>query len=1122
MVNRRLTGDGAEDDDEFITLEVETFNTRPFSSDASEEAKAAASEFTLVVSALDAGDYTALLLAVDGFGNQSYASADFTVVDKTPPRVSDLSARGQDIVISFTEEVSLTGDKASLFEVVVMGEDDEGEPTMKVVSPSDVKFTDSDGVEDGSKDGENTVNAAAGKLTSVRLILSEEDALSGGDVVRVEYTGDATNKLSDGADNDFAQVAYVSTEGLPSLSGSLLVDGGYSGGEEGFVVVSGRLSGEGRVNVYAVKQSVLLGEGARGAVSVRESSGDFRRTVQSDSEGHFVVVIDELDAGEDYNVFYEITGDDPDLTDDKHTYGDGEISLSGSGFGSSYTGSVDSNIRHLAAVGSSDEVGIVFNQDLEIVGSVSDLFEVSFTDEDGESGTLEVSSVRVGALNTLILTLDGALGSDSTDISVVYTGGVGGSDLISGRSGGLRDAGSSSGNFARQWVSDFEQSVVFVPSGDFLGDLGIESGVLSATSAVSVSAESGVLDIETSSPIYDTAISSGRDIVFTVGFSDVVGTDSAPGDGEFDVSSFGALTSDVFRLVDADGVAVGSGFSGLMVVAVDEDGTALTQPGASSHYTVSFNAKRVQGDYYLEALSGIYAGDGLVFSPVILEGGVSLFSSDRVSPEFWSVELSDEPVDAGGVVRFTLHFSEEILGVPTADNEGFSKEDFVAKLGTSTLTNAVSVHAVTRSGSASELYSSSFVVEVASGTSSDVANAMVSLEWEDGATFRDYAGNTFTPSAGAITGATKALNVAPYAVSASASADIVYDNDAITFTVTFNEDVTDVAAADFSVNVGTISSVNGTSAGDSTWEVVVTTDADDGEAGDFLRLSLVDGAKFKDTASTPNERTVSGTHELSSVIFSDGDQHKPVISRAAASTSPTHPGEAAVFTIYFSEEIKISSVSSADFAASTGGTGSIRVSAVGGSIGGTSDTFIVSVMSAADVDSSTPAADVVLEVDGASFEDVHGNILSFGQGVASLASLSLRDTPYIIGVSHSLESDVIANALLSSGSINFGVTFSEAVSGVDRADFAVSGGRIVGSPVDVSSGQAWRISVLPDGTGDVVLSTSATASFDDTGGLAGTEDQNRELGRVSVVTDDTPPQIVSAHAGYCDSGQCQF
>jgi len=308
----------------------------------------------------------------------------------------------------------------------------------------------------------------------------------------------------------------------------------------------------------------------------------------------------------------------------------------------------------------------------------------------------------------------------------------------------------------------------------------------------------------------------------------------------------------------------------------------------------------------------------------------------------------------------------------------------------------------------------------------------------------DYSTDITPPSVASI-------NLASYNTAGGATVD---------WLVTFSEGVTGVDAGDFSLTpsagvTGTsIASVTGSGA---LWTVTVNTGSGSGTLG----LNLVDNDTVIDFYSNKLGGTGLGNGNFTGQVYTIDKVNPLVVSIKRTGSNPTNAATVS-WQVIFNEAV--TGVDVGDFALISTGTISGAAMAVTGA--GTTYTVTASGYSG----TGTLGLNVV---DNDTIVDIAFNKLA-GTGLTGLANGSRtgevytidRNAPTVVSINRDLANPSTENA------VTWTVTFSEDVTGVDAADFALVTSGLSGAAItDVSgSGSSWVVTVDPGyGSGTVGL-----------------------------------------------------
>jgi len=263
----------------------------------------------------------------------------------------------------------------------------------------------------------------------------------------------------------------------------------------------------------------------------------------------------------------------------------------------------------------------------------------------------------------------------------------------------------------------------------------------------------------------------------------------------------------------------------------------------------------------------------------------------------------------------------------------------------------------------------------------------------------------------------------------------------VNFTVTFSEPVTDVSIGDFILNAPGITGavVSGVAGSGKVYTVTVNT----GTGTGTLRLDIPVSATISDFSLNP----------LAALPFMSGenyfiDRTAPVaISILPASPSPTHLNDL-IFTVTFSEVV--TDVNEIDFSVTTTGDVTGWVGENGILSGWGTNIYTVSVQS------NGNAGTLRLDV-------------SPGATIVDLAANPMTTLPYTAGTSYFIDKlpPVVVSVLRAdpnptkAASVNFTVTFSEPVTGVNATDFILATTHITDAAVSsvIGSGTVYTVSI---------------------------------------------------------------
>jgi autotransporter-associated beta strand protein len=521
-----------------------------------------------------------------------------------------------------------------------------------------------------------------------------------------------------------------------------------------------------------------------------------------------------------------------------------------------------------------------------------------------------------------------------------------------------------------------------------------------------------------------------------------------------------------------------SGLSGASVAGVT---------GTGATYTVTVNTGSGSGTVRLDLLdddsiadlAGNKLGGTGVGNGNFTTGQV--YSIDKTPPTVSSiVRAAASPTNAASI-PFTVTFSEAVTGVDASD--------FTL---TTTGIAAAAVTGVSGSGT-------TYTVTVSTG----VGTGTIRLDLTDDDTIRDAATNPLggvgTGNGNFTAGQVYSVDTVPPVVqSVVATAANPTNAATVTYAVTFSEAVTGVDATDFALTTTGLSgaSVTGVAGSGATYTVTVNT----GSGTGTLRLDVADDDSILDAVTNPLGGVGTGNGNFTAGQVYSVDKTPPVVnSIVRAGASPTN-ATAVAFTVTFSETV--TGVDASDFAlAATGLTGAAILGVTGGGM-----TYTVTVnnysgagtlgLNLLDDDSIADAATNPLGGPGAGNGNFTGQVYSVDRIPPTVASINR-----------------VAASPTNAASVQFTVTFSEAVTGVDATDFALTTTGVSGASVGTVTGSGTTYTVTVNtgsGDGTVRLDVADDDSITDAVGnpLGGVGAGNGNFISGQVYTIDKTPPVV--------------
>jgi hypothetical protein len=405
---------------------------------------------------------------------------------------------------------------------------------------------------------------------------------------------------------------------------------------------------------------------------------------------------------------------------------------------------------------------------------------------------------------------------------------------------------------------------------------------------------------------------------------------------------------------------------------------------------------------------------------------------DLVQPTVVSVQRNGASPTNGSAVTYTVLFSES-MGAVNASN--FS-------LSTSGVSGAT-IGAITGTGNTREV-----TVNTGSGSGTirlDVVASPVAQDLSGNVLIGNVSGEVFTLD-----------RVAPGLSSIVPQITSPSNVSAVTYDVTFNEDVVGLDAADFSVGTtGTLAglSVQSIAGSGSAWTIVVNTGSGDG----VIQLGLAAGATVADIAGNA---VTGGTSALFTI-----DRTAPSIVSVTSAAAPSTADSTFTFVATFNEPILGATQANFNLVV----TGDLSAAAITQMTGtGTERTF----------DISTGAGNGSLRLavaEPSTITDAAGNLLSLTIA-ANTTVLVDRVAPRLTSIRR------LGGTATGSSVASFLLTFNERVKNIDAADLVLAAGAPGDAVVSNVSGSSDLIIVdvnTGTGSGSLGIELSPTQTITD-------------------------------------------
>ena len=484
----------------------------------------------------------------------------------------------------------------------------------------------------------------------------------------------------------------------------------------------------------------------------------------------------------------------------------------------------------------------------------------------------------------------------------------------------------------------------------------------------------------TSIVVADTALAAGETTTVTITFSEAV--------NGLDVADFTVANGTLSDLTSSDG-----GITWTATLTPDSN----TEAGSN---VISLNN------------TGYTDGAGNTGTGTADSGN---YAVDTLRPTA-SINIDDTALAAGETAAVNITFSEAVTGLDVTDFTvaNGTLSDLTSSDGGITWTATLTPDSDTEAGSNVISLNNTGYTDAAGNTGTGTTNS------------GNYSIDTLRPNA--------SINIDDTSLRAGETA---------TVTITFSEVVSDLDVADFSVANGSLSGLT-TNDGGITWTATLTPDAGVESTSNLITLN---NSGYTDAAGN------NGTGTTNSANYSI-DTLRPTASINIDDTA-LRAGETTTVTVTFSEAVL--GLDIADFTVANGALSDLTTSD-----GGITWTATLT------PDSDTEAGSNVISLNNTGYTDAARNT---GTGTTDSGSYSIdteRPTASI---------DLDDTALRAGETATVTVTFSEAVTGLDVADFAVANG-ILSDLTSSDGGLTWTATLTPTAN---VESASNLIYLDNTG-----------------------------------------
>jgi len=501
---------------------------------------------------------------------------------------------------------------------------------------------------------------------------------------------------------------------------------------------------------------------------------------------------------------------------------------------------------------------------------------------------------------------------------------------------------------------------------------------------------------------------------------------------------------------DVTGVTIGD-FS-LTRDGTNVDISGLTVAGSGSSYTIDLSSVTGTDGTYVLTLTAAGSGIQDAAGNALAANATESWTMDATVPTADIVDVAPDPrtTNAGTV---TINFSEDVTGVAIGD---FS----LTRDGTN-----VDISGLTVAGSGD-----SYTIDLSSVTATDGTYVLTLNALGSG--IQDATGNALAANA---SDSWTVDTTAPTADIVDVTPDPRNTN-AGTVTITFSEAVTGVTIGDFALTRdGTNVDISGLTVAGSGSSYTIDFSTVTGTAGAYVLTLNASGSGIQDAAGNALAADASDSWTV--------DTTAPTADIVDVTPDP-RTTNAGTVTISFTKDV--TGVTIGDFSLTRDGT---NVDISGLTVAGSGDTYTIDLSS---VTASDGTYVLTLTASGSGIQDAAGNALAADatetwtmDATAPSTTSFVRHTP--------------ASSPTNADTLVFRATFSEAVTGVDAADFAVSGTTATVTDVTAVSATQYDVTVsggdLASLNGTVGLDLAASPTITDLAGNA--------LPNTEPVTDET-------------------
>lgn len=475
-----------------------------------------------------------------------------------------------------------------------------------------------------------------------------------------------------------------------------------------------------------------------------------------------------------------------------------------------------------------------------------------------------------------------------------------------------------------------------------------------------------------------------------------------------------------------------------------------------------------------------YTGNKATTSNVNDFGTVTVVTSPTVT-----VSLLDTVDTAAQTVRYALTFDRDVTGVDSEDFVVITDGDIID----------AQVSSVTGSGK-------EYIVEVLTGT----GNGTLKLKLAD----NDSIKNGNVPLGGTGTGddvisAAYTINKTPPTIaSIKPKTAVLTAASSVVFTVIFNESITGVDVADFvlaseEIKDAKITSVQKVGIDDTVYEVTVNTGTGNGNLG----LNLVDNNSIKNLRGVDLGGAAVGDGNFTGETYEIDKTPPSVASINRSDTNPTNKGSVS-YEVKFSEDV--TGVDLTDFSLVTSGVKGASLSSVEKIDAKTYKVLVNTGSEDGSVRLDLKDNDSIKDLLSVALGDSNGG--TNGNFTGQTYTL-LKNSPRVAAIN---TSDINPTA---AGTLEYLVTFTQSVTGVDTSDFSLASTGITGAQVtsvvkDDDSNYIVRVST-GTGNGNLRLNLIDNDSIKNAlnVSLGGQGTRNGDFSGQVYTINKTPPRVTA-------------